>query len=451
RTGGRPARGTGKRAARERTTGGSRAGRPWGRATTGLAVAAGALLGLASLGKPNILLFVPAAAVWLFVKLGRGADPGDASGSGRLRTRAVAPLALFAAAGLVILPATIHNYRTEGDLIPVSSNAGINLYIGNHPGAPGTFTVPPDMRFDLRVASERAAERATGRDLSAGEVSDYWTGLALRFAQQRPGMWLRQMGRKFALFWNHYEIPNHYDLNFVADFAPILRNPLGAFAVVAPLGLAGLVFAVRRKRRVGLLVLFGITFMCSVLPFFVTGRYRLPVVLALLPGAGYAVHAAVRYARTREWRRLLAIGTLTAALAVLVNVDIIEFSSAQMHNTLGAIYGRQGDLPAAARQFGAAIEENPDDLSARRNLGRALLELGRYGEAAREYREALRRHPAYHEARLELGMAQAARDSIAAAVRTWSNLLAMRPPEQIASAARHLIDQSAVEPNEEER
>jgi tetratricopeptide (TPR) repeat protein len=402
-------------------------------------LAAGALLGAASLGKPNLLLFAPVGAVWLALSE-RVLEPRSGVGEGgekRARGKGarkggglrLALGALFLAATVVVIaPATIHNYRTEGDLIPVSSNGGINLYIGNHPGAPGVFQVPPEMRFDLRVASKAAAERALSRELSAGEVSDYWAGLAFQFMRERPGEWLRQMARKFVLFWNHYEIPNHYHLAFVAESAPILRLPVGSFAIVAPLGLVGLGLALWRRREAGLLVAFGITFMASVLPFFITGRYRLAIVLPLLVGAGCAVSRIADAVRGRAWRTLAAIVAAVAILAVAVNVDTIEFGYHQMHNTVGAILGSRGDMEGAADAFGRALAENPADLSARRNLGVALYELGRYEEAAEHFRLAVRGHRGYHEAWIGLARALAALGRIDEAREALREPLTSTPP-----------------------
>ncbi len=247
------------------------------------ALVAGVLLGLASLGKPNLLLFAPVGSVLLF-----------ALGEGPRARRAAPAAAFFLAAGLTILPATIHNFRASGDLIPVSSNGGINLFIGNHPGASGMFQVPPEMRLDLLASSTAAAERATGHALSAGEVSDYWAGRAFAYMRSQPGPWLRLMARKAALFWNRYEIPNHYHFYFVREFAPVLRLPLSTFGVVAPLGLVGLgLAAARRRRQAALLMAYGATFMASVVPFFITARYRLAIVPVLLVGAGLRADADV--------------------------------------------------------------------------------------------------------------------------------------------------------------
>jgi tetratricopeptide (TPR) repeat protein len=356
------------------------------------ACAAGVLLGLASLGKPNLLLFAPVGSVLLF-----------AGGQGPRARRAVPAVAFFLAAGLTILPATVHNYRVSGDLIPVSSNGGINLFIGNHPGAPGVFVVPPEMRLDLLSSSTEAAERALGRTLSAGEVSDYWAGRAFAYMRSRPGSWLRLTARKAALFWNHYEIPNHYHFYFVREFAAVLRLPISTFGVVAPLGLLGLgLAAAAKKRHAALLIAYGVTFMASVVPFFITARYRLAIVPVLIVGAGFALTELWDRARSRRWRSLSGAALALAGLAVLVNVHMIEFGFAQMHNTVGAILGSRGDYEGAAAEFSKAIEEDPANVSAHYNLGMALRETGRLDEAAREFERAITLYPGYEEARAAL-------------------------------------------------
>ncbi|MCK4679863.1 tetratricopeptide repeat protein, partial [bacterium] len=387
-------------------------------------VAAGALLGLAGLGKPNLLLFAPVGALWLALH-GRTRRERLARSGG---VRMLPAVLFFAAAGVVILPATIHNYRAEGDFIPVSSNGGINFFIGNHTNSPGVFQVPPEMRFDLRLASKSAAERETGRALSAGEVSDFWLGRTLQQIRGNPGRWLTLMGRKFALFWNHYEIPNHYHLYYVRQFAPVLQIPIGTFGIVAPLGLFGLGLALKRRKRVGLLVLFGLTFMASVLPFFVTGRYRLAIVLVLLVGAGFAVESLWRAARCKDWRALAVAAIAIAVLGVAVGIDTIEFSFGAMHNAVGSILGRQGDMEGAAREFEKALAETPSDLSSRYNLGLALLELGRFDESAEQFGRAVSQHPRYYEAWLGMGRAHAGAGHTDAALEAWGTVANMDPP-----------------------
>jgi hypothetical protein len=248
------------------------------------------------------------------------------------------------------------------------------------------------------------------------------------------------MGRKVVLFWNHYEIPNHYHMDFVKRFAPILRIPVGTFAVVAPLGLVGIGLALSRRKRVGLLVLFGLTFMASVVPFFITGRYRLAIVAVLLVGAGYAVESLWLAARGRDVRTLAVTALCVVALALAVNVDTIEFGFASMHNAVGAYLGRSGDMAGAAEEFLMAVRENPDDLSSRYNLGLALLELDRYEEAAEHFEAAVARHPRYFEAWIGLGRALDGLGMNERALEAWGEVAEASPraPEGVVAEASRL-------------
>jgi len=354
-----------------------------GRATPASAGAAGLLLGLGALGKPNLLLFAPVGSALLFAET-----------AGPRARRALTAAAFFVAAGAAVLPATAHNWRASGDLIPVSWNGGINLFIGNHEGASGMFEVPPEMRLDLPGASTAVAERALGRPLSAGEVSDYWAGRARSWMRSQPGAWLGLMARKTALFWNAYEVPNHYHFYFVREFAPALRLPVSTFGVVAPLGLLGLgLAAARRMPHARLLVAYGVTFMASVVLFFITARYRLAIVPVLVASAGFAVTELWALVRGRRWRPLAAAAVALAALAAGVNAPMVEFAFAPMHNAVGAILGGRGDYGGAAEAFSKAVAEDPGNVSAHYNLGLALVELGRLEEAARAFERAVELYP----------------------------------------------------------
>jgi superkiller protein 3 len=110
----------------------------------------------------------------------------------------------------------------------------------------------------------------------------------------------------------------------------------------------------------------------------------------------------------RRWRPLVGAVLLLAALAALVNVRMIEFGFAQMHNTVGAILGSRGDYEGAAAEFSKALEEDPANVSAHYNLGVALSETGRLEDAVREFEQATRLHPGYREAWAALAEAREA-------------------------------------------
>ena len=106
----------------------------------------GVLIGLASLVRGQALL-LPLVFFGLFVVTQRS----------YLR-----PLQQFlgiaGAMLLIVLPWTVRNTVTLGAPVLVSTNAGINLYIGNHPGANGGWSEPPVRVSDgTEVSRDQAA------------------------------------------------------------------------------------------------------------------------------------------------------------------------------------------------------------------------------------------------------------------------------------------------------
>ena len=285
------------------------------------ALGAGSLLGVLALLQENLLVLLPCAALGLLA-------PGGGRPR-RARLAAVGALALGTALGMA--PATLSNAWVGGEMVLTSSQGGMNFYIGNHRGASGTYAGlsegsqnPESQRQDaLRMAAGFAA-RERGRpvapgELSPGEVSALFWRESLRQIRSAPAGWARLLLRKLRLFWNALEIPDAegYDV-YRREGGALARLWLG-FGAVAPLGLAGLWIA--RGRRAGrLLALLAAGVSASVVLFFVFGRYRLPVIVLLLPPAGLAVATAWDALRSRAPRRLVPMATVALLAGFAVNL-----------------------------------------------------------------------------------------------------------------------------------
>ncbi len=86
--------------------------------------AAGVLLGLSALARASILVIFPVILAWIFF----------VDRDGRRLVRA----AVFTAGALAaILPVTLHNRAASGDTVLITSNGGMNFYIGNNASATG--------------------------------------------------------------------------------------------------------------------------------------------------------------------------------------------------------------------------------------------------------------------------------------------------------------------------
>lgn len=388
----------------------------------GSVFAAGLLTGLAALGKPNILLFVPVVLVWFWwstrATSGSRGDAGSHDGArkpGRTssadapgsvpRGSLAARMVLFAAgAALAIAPFTISNYVVSGDLVLTTSNGGINFFIGNNENADGTFLVDQSMRTDLYGGSRLWAEREVGRELSPAEVSSYWLDKGLRYAREHPAHELWLLGRKLLLFWNAYEIPNHYDIDFFKTFSRVLRFDPFLFAWMIPFGFLGIYVSRRRWRELLPLYLFVGVYMASLVPFFITSRYRLPAVPIMLVFAAHGIWWIVRRIAARERRGWTGAAVVLVASASVVNLPLVDFTLGPSYAVLGGVYRDMGEHEKAVEQFKLAVRESPGYDLAYSNLASELGRLGRYDEAERALSEALRLNPLLVPAYSNLGV-----------------------------------------------
>ena len=331
---------------------------------------AGALVGLAALGKPNLLLLAPVllVAIGFLRPLGRPASWPWRRG-------------LLLAAGflVVVMPFTLRNRIVGDDWVLISSNGGINFFIGNNPSATGGFLVPASMQYDLEHASHRFAEQAVGRPLKPSAVSRFWAGRAWRFFTTRPGEAAGKLARKTGLLLNHYEIPNHFNIYFFRDyFAPLLRGPLVWYWLALPLAAVGLVFGLRRSRATRLagwcLLVVGL----SVVLFFITSRYRTPMLVWLLPFAGYGLATLGRLLAARRWRLLLVPVLVLVAATAIVRLPLVK--AVDFHEdwiTLANYWASQGDWEKVILYNQQALRANMNSAVAWQNLGNAYLQTAR--------------------------------------------------------------------------
>ncbi|MEZ5063956.1 MAG: tetratricopeptide repeat protein [bacterium] len=410
--------------------------------------AAGLLLGVYALGRGNILLFAPAAFFWLISAWG---DPFTPS---RRRWRAGFPagVALAVATVVAILPATIHNART-GDFAFLTTNGGLNFYIGNGPMATGGHqtpelyldradgsveTVVSDLQKDVECRTE--AEYAVGHPLSYTEVSSFWFRETMRWIRKDPGHFVSLLAMKTVHFWSTYEIPQIEHFGYFRRYSPPIAGPILGFGVVGPLALVGLFFSLRRPGRFALPILFVVFYSASIILFFVLARYRLPVLPGLILLAGQAVIEIVDAVRARRPLPAVAIlaGAVVLGVAMRANPYGVDESKGiaqilyrqgivadalgdpreaighyrdalalkpeydKAHLNLGVDLARVGDLEGAERHLRTAAEIDPQYSRAPYNLGLILEQQGRWDEARAAYARAVEIEPRYLIARVAL-------------------------------------------------
>lgn len=347
-------------------------------------LAAGSVLGLAILVRGNMLFVLPFGLLWIL-----------ATGRPRATRRKVAAgAALCLGALLPLVPATIHNYAAEGEFIPLTSTAGINLYTGNRVGADGFSAIPVHSKWEAAMDTAWEAEQGT-----TAERDRYWVRRTVRESAAAPAAVALLLVKKGVLFWDAYEYPNNVSFEFARRVFPILRSPLPAFALLAPLALAGIVVLWRRQwESTAYLGLFLLLYTVSVLPFFACDRYRIPAVPAILCLAAAMSVWIFRRLRAGEYRGAAVAILVVAAMAVPVNVDLCGARPTHLARdwvALGDSFRFAERYPEAIHAYGRARAEDPTDPDPHALAGQCLLRLRQRTEARRHFEEALRLDPEY--------------------------------------------------------
>ena len=362
----------------------------------------GLLFGLAALCVANILFFLPFALWWLLWQ--------DGDLPRRQRLLRILPLLLGVL--LVIAPVSLRNYWVGGDWVLISSNAGINFFIGNNAEYRKTVSIQPGPEWRKLVA--RPGSEA-GID-HPSQKSRFFFAQAWDFIRTHPLDYGRLLLHKTYFFWHGHEIGRNQDLYYARNFTSLLSLLLWKFSiafpfgVLAPLALVGVGLlwreGLRRNPDSALLLLFLFSYTFSVVLFFATARYRLPVVPVLLLFAVYGAKQCYGLAQGRQIRPLIgaSIGGLALLAAINFRVGSMDMEGdAEIHYRLGMVYQQQG-LPAnaiAAYRNALALDSTLQE--PRFNLGSLYARQGRYQRAIAEYQKFIEHFPEHPEARYSLG------------------------------------------------
>lgn len=365
----------------------------WPRAgERGLARAAGVglLAGLAVLARNYFVLALP---LWVLAMWPRGR---------------AAVLAFAAGAALGIAPATVHNLAA-GEPVLVTNSGGVNLWLGNHPGANGRMHLPPGIEAvniqdpsRMQRTFRAAAEAEVGRELSAREVSSHFRAKAVDWMLGDPDAFLGLVGARMLMTLEAFEHPGERNYYQAARFSPLLRWAPARWPLVLGLAIAGL-FALRgRLGAFAPVAGAAAAALAALLLFWVTDRFRLALVppLAVLAGGGVEVLLGGS-GRVRVRAGLAAAATLALSLGLSWGRDE---DTTMSHYNLGKQYQRLGAAVEAEFEARAALERAPRYAPAHDLLVKSLLSQGRTREAqaasrvlqqlAREQGIELRREPA---------------------------------------------------------
>lgn len=330
-------------------------------------------LGLAAITRPNAVLLAPLALGILWRR--------------QTGLRGWWPRALWWSAGwlpALALVASINQWPGSGVL--VASQGGVNLWIGSHGGADGWSATLPEVGSAWeRADATGLAQRELGHRPSPAEESAFYTRRAVTWAASHPGELAGQLIWKGALLLAPQEMGNNTSPQRLAAQRGWMASllPWSWWLLLMPGGI-GLALGFPRQARLrrwlwGALLLYGASF----LPFFIAGRFRIPLLgLLALPAATWLADLLAqrrvrdsRGERPAAWR-LALISCLALASAVSAGWVAQRFTTGHERHQqgwqafqLGNAWQRLGQVDSARAQFELALRAAPELKEVRLSLG----------------------------------------------------------------------------------
>jgi tetratricopeptide (TPR) repeat protein len=352
---------------------------------------AAVLLGLSVITRPNALVLLPVLCAYIWMRVGAGMV---------IPRSLLAWFIVLALAPAVVVTAI--NAREEGAFVFIASQGGVNFYAGNNPQATGRTVIVPEMKHrqtgwsNFVKLSHDVAEEGAGRELDSREVSSFWTGRALDWIRSDPAAAAILTLKKMYYVINAFEVANNRDpylntsfpLNVLMWKMPWFAFPWG---LVFPLALVGVILGCRnreKRRAACLLCVWLVVYALSLVPFFITARFRMGMVPAAILLAAYA---------TSRGRGLLSPVPLAAGVVGLIFVNTNLFAvrggnPAQEKAKLGAALLIENRLPESRRMLEEAVAEDPS-ADYVYLLGQTYFLDGRYEEALGLFRRSIELDP----------------------------------------------------------
>ena len=294
---------------------------------------------LATLTRPNLLLLVLAWPIIAILLPSLGSSRWQ-----RACAAAIGPTVIFAAFGIV-------NYGIAHDFRLLPWQGAYNMWAANKPESNGRYyqqttrVVATDpLTNPTRVESERLyrGENPNASDSDYGEMSRYWRDKTIGYIAAHPWQWMRLMRSKAFYFLNNFEQYNNKTYVFHKRRSPWLRlNPI-CWTLLLSLGITGAVIGFRDP-RIRLIIVSGVVLALATLLFFVSARFRLPLVplLAILAG-GTGRYSIQELRQRRLWPAalvaliagsfsLIPIDKIEAEKTIVVDLILISKAASQLH------------------------------------------------------------------------------------------------------------------------
>ena len=240
--------------------------------------------------------------------------PGHSRSPRRVESGAAFRMAGLAAgaAGLVLLPVTVANWRASGAPLLVQGHGGFNFSIGNSPS--GHRASRPSVPAPAGTAS-KPKRRATAFG-SPAEQDRYFFRKTLAEISASPLAWLRLLGRKLLWTIQADEIRDSFSFSFFEKASPAPRGAARVSVCSFRSRSRASSSSARARPRPALLFAGAAATAGACVLLVTSSRYRLPFVVALVPFAAAGLVSCLRMLRERSPRAAVLAASSSAGVAL---------------------------------------------------------------------------------------------------------------------------------------
>ncbi len=366
-------------------------------------IALGICGALSIITRPDFVLFLMAAAVWLAIVFYKNSEP--------LPKIVLKVLEILAGFLFIAMPVALQNFRVTGHFGILPASGGINFYIGNNPNYKETLTARPGEGW----------EELTSLPERNDVISNLWAKQkffnrkVLNYIIDQPLAFAKGLAYKTIQFLSSREIPRNIDIYMFRKWSPLLcllvwkaggfGFPFGVLLILMVFGIVN-----HWRQLPAPLLLFIILYPLSIILVFVASRYRVPAIPVFSTIAAAGLLDLIGAARRLRWRNIGVISVITIAAISLSSLpgpfpqELPNFE-AELYRNLAAVENKYGNFDRAYEHCKTALELMPQFPSAYTTIGDILTNMGRIDDAISHYNKALQLGK--KSAHLHLGLAKA--------------------------------------------
>jgi len=244
------------------------------------AIVAGISLALATLTRPTWFILIPLILVWL------------AWYFHEISVRSLVVVALLGVASLISLtPWAIYNNKTHSVWMVLSTNGGLNFWIGNNPKATGEYIFPTELNQDLVLSTIHLSEVDRDR---------FFYTQGIKFIQEHPRQFIHLAGRKLLyFFFFRPNIGNSYEAAKYRLFDLVRWLFIASWLVFIPYAIVGIFSLGKQWREHSLLFVILLSQAVVSMIYFSGTRFRTPIDGLVIIWAVFGITAMVDWLKQR--------------------------------------------------------------------------------------------------------------------------------------------------------